>query len=88
MRPEKEVQPEPVSEKPVLEKLVKGRWGSREVEITSIKLLDKSGAEHGLFHTGDKLILEMSYVVNESVDEAGQRKVELRENPFLHDNVD
>lgn len=62
-----ESQPEPVSEKPVLEKLVKGRWGSREVEITSIRLLDKAGAEHGLFHTGDKLILEMSYVVNETV---------------------
>ena len=28
------------------------------------------------------------YSLNESVDEAGQRKVELRENPFLHDNVD
>jgi cell division protein FtsZ len=37
-------------------------------------------------HSSDSNISR--YSLNESVDEAGQRKVELRENPFLHDNVD
>jgi cell division protein FtsZ len=37
-------------------------------------------------HSADSNISR--YSLNESVDEAGQRKVELRENPFLHDNVD
>ncbi len=37
-------------------------------------------------HSGESNISR--YALNESVDEAGQRKVELRENPFLHDNVD
>jgi cell division protein FtsZ len=37
-------------------------------------------------HSADSNISR--YALNESVDEAGQRKVELRENPFLHDNVD
>jgi cell division protein FtsZ len=37
-------------------------------------------------HSSDSNISR--YALNESVDEAGQRKVELRENPFLHDNVD
>jgi cell division protein FtsZ len=37
-------------------------------------------------HSSDSNISR--YSLNESVDEAGQRKIELRENPFLHDNVD
>lgn len=37
-------------------------------------------------HSSDSNISR--YSLNESVNEAGQRKVELRENPFLHDNVD
>jgi cell division protein FtsZ len=37
-------------------------------------------------HSSDSNISR--YALNESVDEAGQRKVEVRENPFLHDNVD
>jgi cell division protein FtsZ len=37
-------------------------------------------------HSSDSNISR--YALNESLDEAGQRKVELRENPFLHDNVD
>jgi cell division protein FtsZ len=37
-------------------------------------------------HSSDSNISR--YSLSEAVDEAGQRKVELRENPFLHDNVD
>jgi cell division protein FtsZ len=37
-------------------------------------------------HSSDSNISR--YSLNESVDDSGQRKVELRENPFLHDNVD
>ena len=28
------------------------------------------------------------FSLNETVDENGQKRVELRDNPFLHDNVD
>ncbi len=59
------VAPEPVSATPVLEKLAKGRWGSREIEIKSIRLLDKNGQEHALFNTGDSFVIEMSYIVNQ-----------------------
>ena len=37
-------------------------------------------------HSSDSNISRFS--LNESVDDSGNRKVELRENPFLHDNVD
>lgn len=60
-----EPQVEVVVNHPVPEKLAKGRWGSREIEITSIKILNKDLKETSLFHSGEKFILELNYLVNE-----------------------
>jgi ABC-type glutathione transport system ATPase component len=35
------------------------RWGSREVEITSVRLLNASGEEHLLFHSVDPVEVEI-----------------------------
>lgn len=43
------------------------RWGSREIEITEIKLLNESGENHLLFHTEDSMTIEISYKINELV---------------------
>jgi len=51
------------------EKQVSGRWGSREVEITAIRLLDKRAAEHALFHSGEEAIIEVDYKFNENIDD-------------------
>ncbi len=53
----------------VSEKQIAGRWGSREIEITSMRLLDKEGREHGLFHTGDGASIEIDYKVNEPTED-------------------
>jgi ABC-type polysaccharide/polyol phosphate transport system ATPase subunit len=37
-----------------------GRWGSREVEITGVRLLDHRGRERHLFVTGESLTLALS----------------------------
>lgn len=63
------VTPEPVSNTPILEKLVKGRWGSREIEITQVRLLGRNGQEHGMFTTNDPFVIEMSYIVNQPMSD-------------------
>ena len=45
------------------------RWGSREVEITSVRLLGEDGRECLLFHPEEAARIEIDYCVNESVDE-------------------
>lgn len=37
------------------------RWGSREIEITHFRMLDHKNQEHLLFHTNDKLCIEIEY---------------------------
>ena len=37
-----------------------GRWGSREVEIDGVELLDERGQPSHIFHSGDRLILRMN----------------------------
>lgn len=45
------------------------RWGGREIEITSVRMLDKNkNVRHG-FNYGDQAVIEMDYVVNEPVSE-------------------
>lgn len=46
-----------------------GRWGSREVEITSVKMHDGSGATRHLFHSEDSCAIEMNYKVHEAVQD-------------------
>lgn len=45
------------------------RWGSREIEITKVRLLDKHSAEKLLFHPEDEAIIEIGYLVNEAVED-------------------
>ncbi len=44
------------------------RWGSREVELTAIRLLNANSEEHLLFHPSDSVLVEVDYKVNEAVD--------------------
>ena len=38
---------------------VEGRWGSREVEITDVALLDASGQQSFVFHSGDRVSIRL-----------------------------
>ena len=40
------------------------RWGSREVEITGVRLTDEYGQPHSVFPTGGSMRVELDYVVN------------------------
>jgi hypothetical protein len=40
-------------------KAVEGRWGSREVEIAEVRLLDAAGAPRQVFAAGDAAVVEM-----------------------------
>ena len=44
-----------------------GRWGSREVEIVSVRLLDDRGAERHVFVPGERLTLALSVRAREPV---------------------
>ena len=47
------------------------RWGSREVAVTSVKMLDASGTENTVFKTGAPIRVELSYKrVNAEVQSA------------------
>jgi lipopolysaccharide transport system ATP-binding protein len=37
------------------------RWGTHTIEITRVKILNAQGAEQTIFHTGDRLVLQMDY---------------------------
>lgn len=91
-----------ISDRPKRDELV-ARNKDREMRIRefTIKLKTPNGLselENEPAYARKKISLESAihssdsnisrYSLNESVDETGQRKVELRENPFLHDNVD
>ena len=43
------------------------RWGSREIEITGVRLVDGAGESRLLFHTPDPVRLEIDYRVREAV---------------------
>ncbi len=47
----------------------KERWGSREVEITSIKIKNHTGADTLILHPEDSLEVEINYKVNEAQEE-------------------
>ncbi len=40
------------------------RWGSREVEITAVRIIDETGQPHTVFPTGGFMRVELDYVVN------------------------
>lgn len=41
------------------------RWGSREIEIISIRALDQAGKDRRSFHPDDSLIIEISYIIHQ-----------------------
>jgi lipopolysaccharide transport system ATP-binding protein len=45
------------------------RWGSREIEITGVRILDTNGVPRLLFHPEDGLSIEISYLQHEPVKE-------------------
>lgn len=44
------------------------RWGTREVEITSVSMRDESGAERYVFNCGDAAFIEIDYSTKTRVD--------------------
>jgi len=45
------------------------RWGSREIEITAVRLLDGAGRPADGFKTNDPLVVEMAYIAHEPVQD-------------------
>ena len=45
------------------------RWGTRQIEITDVRLLDAAGQDTTVFRTGDALTVEMAYVAHEPIEE-------------------
>jgi ABC-type polysaccharide/polyol phosphate transport system ATPase subunit len=43
------------------------RWGNRTVEITRVRILDENLAERVMFHTGQKLVVEIEYTAHQPV---------------------
>lgn len=41
------------------------RWGSKEIEIVNIRILNEKGEEHLLYHPDEALRIELEYVVND-----------------------
>ena len=54
-------------EPPDMFQATEGRWGSREVEIANVELLDERGQPSHIFHSGDRLILRMDIHAKEPV---------------------
>ena len=49
----------------------KTRWGNKNIEITSVRLLDKNGAERSVFDVEAAMDIEISFKLNKPVDEVG-----------------
>lgn len=45
------------------------RWGSHEIEITSVNLLDETGKAANIFHLGRPMTIELHYRANQPVEE-------------------
>jgi lipopolysaccharide transport system ATP-binding protein len=61
----------PPGEEPTQEMLTKGakrRWGTREVEITSVRLLNSDGEETFLFESGQPAAIEIGYRINQPAE--------------------
>ncbi|MBJ7594975.1 MAG: ABC transporter ATP-binding protein [Candidatus Dormibacteraeota bacterium] len=49
--------------------VAENRWGTREVEITAVRLLDDNGNQHTSFATGGGLTVAIDYAVHSDVDD-------------------
>jgi ABC-type polysaccharide/polyol phosphate transport system ATPase subunit len=47
----------------------RNRWGSREIEITRVALLDAQGREPSAFQTGDSLTVRVYYEAHQPIDD-------------------
>lgn len=45
------------------------RWGTQQIQITAVRLINEAGEEATIFHTDDSLTIEMDYVAHEPIDE-------------------
>ncbi len=45
------------------------RWGTRDIEITQVRILDSAGQECDVFKTGDNICLEISYHARKEISE-------------------
>jgi hypothetical protein len=45
------------------------RWGSRQIELTSVQFLNKGGQEVDIFELGEPMTVEMHYRANQQVEE-------------------
>ena len=50
-------------------KAAEGRWGSREVEITDVALLDRHGEPSFVFHTGEALHVRLKVRAHHETDD-------------------
>ena len=50
-------------------KAAEGRWGSREVEIAQVALLDRSGEPSFVFHTGEALHVRLKVRAHHATDD-------------------
>jgi lipopolysaccharide transport system ATP-binding protein len=66
---EKQAAHDAVEHTPEEEKALLERWGSREVEITSVRLLADGGTSRLLFHPQDSVEIEIAYKTHEPVDD-------------------
>ena len=47
---------------------IKDRWGTREIEITDVKMHDKNNNENSFFNTGDPMKILMYYKINNNYE--------------------
>jgi lipopolysaccharide transport system ATP-binding protein len=45
------------------------RWGSQEIELTSVRILNGAGEEQAVFQTGAEMIIEMGYLAHQPIRE-------------------
>src|SRR5687768_1462974 len=54
----------PVNQLQDMFQAVEGRWGSREIEITEVTLLDREGQPSFVFHSGDAMSVQLKVVAH------------------------
>jgi lipopolysaccharide transport system ATP-binding protein len=59
---------EPAEEEPKEQEEAPWRWGSHEVEIVSVEMLDEAGEEQRILTTGDTLRVRIHYLAHEPIE--------------------
>jgi len=59
----------PASEEKAPEGYREGRWGSRDVEITRVRLVDDRGAERHVFASGESVVVRLDVEARAEVDD-------------------